>query len=240
MRMEAVLDYAAVIENSDRRNPARWKGTLDKLFPAPRKIAKRIHFASAPYTDVPHIMFKLREKNTLSAYCLRFIILTAARSMEARSAFWREVDFENKVWRIPAARMKAEREHAVPLCDEAIEILKKMRELQSSTAELVFQGERGGLLSDVSINKTLHGITSNCTVHGFRSSFRIWGAEMTSTPSAVLELALAHVNQNKTEAAYQRSDLFERRRGLMDAWASFCMSKSNIVFLKKDLLNECG
>lgn len=234
MRVEAVLDYAAVIENNERRNPARWKGTLDKLFPAPRKIAKRIHFASAPYPDVPRIMSELRIKNTLGAYCLRFIILTAARSMEARSAFWREIDFENKVWRIPAARMKAEREHAVPLCSEAVEILQKMREFQSPVAELVFQGERGGLLSDVSINKILHATASNCTVHGFRSSFRIWGAEMTSTPSTVLELALAHVNQNKTEAAYQRSDLFERRRVLMEAWGIYCSSEGKIINFQKE------
>lgn len=233
MRMEAVLDYAAVIENSDRRNPARWKGTLDKLFPAPRKIAKRVHFPSAPYAEVPQIMLELRKLNSLGAYCLRFIILTAARSMEARSAFWREIDFENKVWRIPAIRMKAEREHEVPLCDEVIGILQIMRELQPPNTELVFQGERGGLISGVTINKTLHAIASNCTVHGFRSSFRIWGAETTSTPSAVLELALAHVNQNKTEAAYQRSDLFERRRVLMDAWGVYCCSGSNIYQINK-------
>jgi integrase len=156
-----------------------------------------------------------------------------AIALEARSAFWHEIDFENKVWKIPASRMKAERDHVVPLCDEAIEILEKMRELQPLTAELVFQGERGGLISDVTINKTLHAIAPNCTVHGFRSSFRIWGAETTSTPSAVLELALAHVNQNKTEAAYQRSDLFERRRVLMDAWGVYCCSGSNVYQINK-------
>ncbi len=240
MRMEAVLDYAAVIENSDRRNPARWKGTLDKLFPAPRKVTKKVHFASAPYTDVPRIMSELRNKNSLAAYCLRFTILTAARSMEARAAFWNEIDLKNKVWKIPAARMKAGREHVVPLCDEAVDILVRMRELQSEKTQLVFQGERGGVLSDVTINKTLHSIASNCTVHGFRSSFRIWGAEMTSTPSAVLELALAHVNQNKTEAAYQRSDLFERRRVLMDAWGLFCKKDSKVVYLHREVINECG
>src|SRR5690348_8698018 len=119
--------------------------------------------------------------------------------MEARSAFWREIDLVNKVWKIPASRMKAEREHAVPLCDEVIEILQKIRELQPKNAELVFQGERAGILSDVTINKTLRAIAAGYTVHGFRSSFRIWGAEMTSIPSAALELALAHVNKNKTE-----------------------------------------
>lgn len=236
MRIEAVLDYAAVIENSDRRNPARWKGNLDKLFPAPRKVAKKVHFASAPYTDVPNIMSELRNKTSLSAYCLRFTILTAARSMEARAAFWSEIDLKNKIWKIPAARMKADREHVVPLCDEAVDILLKMRELQSDKTELVFQGERGGVLSDVTINKTLHAIASNCTVHGFRSSFRIWGAEMTSTSSAVLELALAHVNNNKTEAAYQRSDLFERRQKLMEAWGVFCSGKNNLLILEKELV----
>jgi integrase len=233
MRIEAVLDYAAVIENTDRRNPARWKGNLDKLFPAPRKIAKRVNFASAPNVEVPRIMAELRKKNSLSAYCLRFTILTAARSMEARSAFWREIDLENKVWKIPASRMKAEREYAVPLCDEAIEILKKMREFQPENAELVFQGERGGVLSDVTINKTLRSIASGYTVHGFRSSFRVWGAEMTSIPSAALELALALVNTNKTESAYQRSDLFERRRELMTSWGIFCCGGSNVYQINK-------
>ncbi len=238
MRIEAVLDYAAVLEESDRRNPARWKGNLDKIFPAPRKVTKPVHFASAPYTEVPRIMEELRVKNSLSAYCLRFIILTAARSMEARSAYWSEINLEKRIWTIPASRMKANREHTVPLCGEAIEILLKMQEFRQVENPLVFQGERKGLISDVAINKTLRGVAKNCTTHGFRSSFRVWGAEMTVASSAVLELALAHANKNKIEAAYQRSNLFEKRRELMEAWVEFCGNKYNIMTFYKEKLHD--
>jgi len=230
-RIEAVLDYAAVHDGSDRRNPARWKGTLDKILPAARKVTKQVHYAAAPYSDVPRIMSALRNKDFLSAYCLRFIILTSARSGEARGALWSEINLDEKVWVIPGSRMKAEREHRVPLCDEAIKILTKMQQWRIDDAERVFQGTRGGLLSDVSVNNTLHAIAPKVTVHGFRSSFREWGAETTTFPSAVLELALAHVNKDKVEEAYQRSDLFERRIELMSAWGSYCANSGKIVQL---------
>lgn len=234
MRMEAVLDYAAVHEGSDRRNPARWKGNLDMVLPSPRKIKKVTHFASASYSDVPRIMSELRSKDCLSAYCLRFTILTATRSGEARGALWSEINLDVRSWTIPAERMKAQREHVIPLCDEAIEILKTMQQWRMNGAELVFPGTRGGCISDVAINKTLHAIAPDVTVHGFRSSFRIWGAETTSTPSAVLELALAHVNPNKVEAAYQRSDLFERRKELMTIWGDYCGNLGEVVQLHQE------
>lgn len=230
-RIESILDYAMVHEDADRRNPARWKNNLDKIFPAPKKIAKRVHHPAAEYEDIPSIMSKLREKDFLSAYNLRFTILTAARSGEARGALWKEIDLANKVWTIPAERMKAKREHKVPLCDEAMEILATMKTWNIHDRDLVFPGVRGGLLSDVAVNKTLHTINPDISVHGFRSTFRVWGAETTSTPSAVLELALAHVNQNEVEAAYQRSDLFERRRELMTIWGNYCKANGNVVQL---------
>ncbi len=232
-RIEAVLDYAAVHDGSDRRNPARWKGNLDKILPAPRKVTKHVHHAAAPYTDIPRIMSALRDKDFLSAYCLRFTILTVARSGEARGALWNEIDMNEKVWIIPAHRMKAEREHRVPLCDEVMNILIKMQQWRLDDSERVFTGIRGGLLSDVAVNKTLHAIAPNVTVHGFRSSFREWGAETTSFPSAVLELALAHVNKDKVEEAYQRSDLFERRRELMTAWGKYCGTAGRILKMVK-------
>ena len=234
MRIEAVLDYAAVHESSDRRNPARWKGNLDKILAAPNKIKKTTHFASAPYSDVPRIMSALRHKDCLSAYCLRLTILTATRSSEARGALWSEICLDKKIWTIPAERMKAKRDHTIPLCDEAIEILQIMMKWRMNNAALVFPGTRGGLISDVAINKTLHAIASDVTVHGFRSSFRVWGAETTSTPSAVLELALAHVNRNRVEAAYQRSDLFDRRRELMTVWGEYCGTFGEVVQLCKE------
>jgi integrase len=233
-RIEAVLDYASVHDDEQNRsNPARWKGVLDKVLPAPRKVTKRVHLAAAPYSDVPKIMSALRKKDFLSAYCLRFTILTAARSGEARGALWSEINLNKRVWIIPANRMKAEREHRVPLCDEAIKILAKMQQWQIDDAERVFQGIRGGLLSDVSVNNTLHAIAPKATVHGFRSSFRQWGAETTSFPSAVLELALAHTNKDKVEEAYQRSDLFKRRIELMSAWGKYCANSGKIVQLTK-------
>ena len=220
-RIESVLDYAAVHEDADRRNPARWRGNLDKVLPPPKKIAKVKHHPAADYNDVPKIMEALRAKDSLSAYNLRFTILTAARSGESRGALWSEIDIPNKVWTIPAKRMKAEREHKVPLCDEAIEILAMMKKWNVENSEFVFSSRKNSI-SDTAVNKTLHLINPNITVHGFRSSFRVWGAETTSTPSAVLELALAHVNQNEVEAAYQRSDLFERRRDLITTWGDYC------------------
>lgn len=230
-RLEAVIDYAAVHENDDRRNPARWKGNLDKVFQAPRKVTKPKHHAAAPYADVPSIMETLRKKDSTSAYCLRWTILTAARHSESRGATWSEIDEAAKLWAVPEKRMKASRNHNVPLCAEALAILKTMKARKVDGCNFVFPGAKGGLLSDVAVNKTLHLIAPDATVHGFRSSFRQWGAETTSFASAVLELALAHVDPNKVQATYQRSDLLELRRDLMAAWASFLENRDNVVRL---------
>lgn len=231
-RIESVLDYAMVHEGAHGRyNPARWKGNLDHILPAASKVAVRVHHAAANYSDVASIMSALRDKDFLTAYCLRFTILTAARSGEARGALWDEIDLAAKTWTIPAARMKAAVLHRVPLNDEAVQILKTMQAWRLNDAERVFNGAYGGLLADVSVNKTLHSVAPAVTVHGFRSSFRMWGAETTAYPSAVLEAALAHVNQNEVEAAYQRSDLFERRRELMQSWGNYCGSKGNVIQL---------
>jgi len=234
-RVEAVLDYAAVHEGAHGRyNPARWKANLDTVLPAASNVKKRVHHAAAPYADVPGIMSALRGKDCLSAYCLRFTVLTAARSGEARGALWNEIDTKAGTWTIAADRMKAGLAHKVPLSDEAIEILAKMQEWRQDDADSVFPGARGGLLSDVAVNKTLHAVAPEVTCHGFRSSFRIWGAEKTSFPGAVLELALAHVNRDQVEAAYQRSDLFDRRVELMAAWGRYCAGAGNVVQIVRD------
>jgi len=233
-RIEAVIDYAGVHEGAHGRyNPARWKANLDMVLPAASKVATRVHHAAADYVVVPDILSALREKDFLSAYCLRFTILTAARSGEARGALWSEIDFAAKTWTIPAARMKAGVLQRVPLNDEAMQVLTKMQEWRMGDSERVFIGERGGLLSDVAVNKMLHSIAPDVTVHGFRSSFRMWGAETTAYPSAVLEAALAHVNPNEVEASYQRSDLFERRRELMQAWGNYCGNIGNVLQIVK-------
>lgn len=231
-RIEMVLDYAAVHGLADgTRNPARWKGVLDKVLPQPNKVRTREHHAAAPYSAVPAILVALRGKEHVSALCLRLVILTGVRSGEARGAEWSEIDLEAKTWTIPADRMKAHREHRVPLCAEAIEILTAAKPWKRANSDRVFPGARGGLLSDVALNKTLHTAAPEATVHGFRSAFRDWGAEQTSFPSAVLELALAHVNPNKVEAAYQRSDLFERRVELMRAWGEFAKNGGRLLQL---------
>lgn len=230
-RIEAVLDYAAVHEESDRRNPARWRGNLDKVFQAPRKVTKPQHHAAAPYAMVPKLMAALKRKDSTSAFCLRFTILTAARSGEARGACWSEIDEAGECWTIPASRMKAGREHKVPLSAEALAILKKMKPRKIAGSDFIFAGPTGGLLSDVAVNKTLHADMPDVTVHGFRSSFRDWGAETTAYPSAVLEAALAHTNNNKVEAAYQRSDLFQRRKELMASWAGYIAGNNNVIRL---------
>ncbi len=231
-RIEAVLDYAAVHGLADgTRNPARWKGTLDKVLPAPRKVTARQHHAAAPYSDVPRIMAALAAMSHVSALCLRFTILTAARSGEARGARWDEIDLSAAMWTIPASRMKAARPHRVPLSAPAVAILRTMQALRRPEVDLVFPGGRDGLLSDVAVNKTLHGIAPDVTVHGFRSAFRTWAEEQTSYPRSVTEAALAHTNADKVEAAYQRSDLFERRRELMRAWADYSTGAGRVVQL---------
>jgi len=192
-RIEAVLDYAAVHEGAHGRyNPARWKGNLDQVLPAASKVSKRVHHAAADYADVPGILSALRDKDFLSAYCLRFTILTAARSGEARGASWNEIDMTAKTWTIPAARMKAGVLQRVPLCDEAMQVLTKMLEWRMGDSERVFMGERGGLLSDVAINKTLHSIAPDVTVHGF-------GVDAARTADA------AQINEQRLQA---RTDLF--------------------------------
>ncbi len=233
-RIEAVLDYAAVHDLCDgARNPARWKGMLDKVLPKPDKVRTKEHHAAAAYADLPRIMAALRDKGHVSALALRFIILTACRSGEGRGATWDEIDLAAKVWTIPAARMKAAKPHRVPLAEDALAILRTMQQWRREDCTLVFPGARGGLLSDVAVNKTLHGIAPDVTVHGFRSAFRDWAAEQTAFPARVCELCLAHGNPDKVEAAYQRSDLFDKRRELMDAWASYCSGASNVVHMAR-------
>jgi integrase len=228
-RIETVLDAAAIMDaDLARPNPARWTGVLSKVLQPPHKVTPITHHPSAPYADLPRIMAALATKDHTSALCLKFIILTACRSGEARGADWSEIDLEASLWTIPVGRMKAGREHRVSLSDEAIKILKVMRERNPQPKKpvgRVFPGERGGLLSDVAVNKTLHLIAPGVTVHGFRSSFRVWGAEQTDFPSEALELCLAHRTEGETVRAYQRSDLIDKRKAIMQSWSNYCTAK---------------
>lgn len=231
-RIEAVLNCAAVDEDDlARANPARWKGVLQNIgFPTPHKVTPPIHHAAAEYKDVPAIMAALREKDSTSANCLRWAILTATRSGESRGAKWSELKEPESMWEIPASRMKASRKHHVALCDEALEILASMKKRKVVDCDFIFPGAKGNKLWDVSVNKTLHAIDDTITVHGFRSSFKTWGTE-TRQDRDILELCLAHLNPNKVEAAYQRSELIELRRNVMMAWANYCAAKNNVVQL---------
>ena len=226
-RIEAVLDYAKVRGWRAGENPARWKGHLDHLFPAKGKVAKVKHHAALPWPQMPAVMAQLRDATHVSARCLCFTILTAARAAEARSARWREIDLVSKVWTVPAERMKGGNEHRVPLADAAIEILQAMEPLADEPDSLIFPGQSAGKpLSDVAVSKSLRAVAPDVTVHGMRSTFRDWAAEKTAYPREVAEAALAHVNKDRVEAAYRRSDLFDLRAGLMRDWSKFCMSLS--------------
>lgn len=220
-RVEAVLDWATVTGHRSGDNPARWKGNLDAVLASPNKVAKKQHFAAMPYTDVPAFLTDLREREGIAARALEFTILTAARSGEARGATWKEIDMEAGTWTIPADRMKAGREHRVPLTDAALAILRALPRLDASPDAPVFFAPRGGHLSDMTLTAVLRRMGKDATTHGFRSSFRDWAADQTSFPREVAEQALAHTLQG-VEAAYRRSDLFEKRRTLMDAWACYC------------------
>ncbi len=237
-RIENTLDYAKTRGWRTGENPARWKGHLDHLLPARAKIARVVHHAALPWADLPTVMGNLENSVGTSALCLKFTILTAARSGEARGARWNEVDLGGKVWTVPASRMKAAQEHRVPLSDAALAILKVVEPLKNAPDGLVFPGgRRDKPLSDVAVSKALAAVADGFTVHGMRSTFRDWAAERTNFPREVAEAALAHTNRDKVEAAYRRSDLFEQRARLMREWAKFCTapaSKSgNITTIRK-------
>jgi len=222
-RIENVLDYAKTRGWRKGENPARWKGHLDHLLPARASIARVVHHAALPWADVPEVMGELAKAGGNSTLCLRFTVLTAARSGEARNARWNEIDMKAKVWTVPAEKMKAKVEHRVPLSDAALDVLKIVLPLKAADDGLVFQGGRKGQpLSDVAVSKALAAVADGVTVHGMRSAFRDWAAELTAYPREVAEAALAHANCDKVEAAYRRSDLFDVRTRLMRDWADFC------------------
>jgi integrase len=221
-RIERVLDWATVRGFRQGANPARWKGHLDTLLPARAKLRPVEHHAALPWAEVPAFVADLRSREALAARAVEFAILTAARTGEVLGARWAEFDLQAGTWTVPAERMKAGREHRVPLSREALAILSLLK--GTSDGEYVFPGgRRGRPLSGMALLMLLRRMgRGDLTAHGFRSSFRDWAAERTNYPRAVAEAALAHRLKDKTEAAYARSDLFERRRRLMADWARFC------------------
>lgn len=223
-RIEAVLDYAAAMGVRAGDNPARWRGHLDHLLPKPSKVRAVKHHPAMPYADVPAFMASLAQRDGVSARALEFTILTAARSGETREMRWAEIDLDNRMWIIPAERMKAAKEHRVPLTDQALALLGE----RGGDNDLVFGSETkpGKPISDMSMTAVLRRMKLNgITVHGFRSSFRDWAGETTHFPREVIEAALAHQLKDKAEAAYARGDLLDKRRELMAAWAGHCLLK---------------
>ena len=223
-RIEAVLDWATVRGYRKGENPARWRGHLSKLLPARSKVRKVKHLTALPYAELPGFMVALRAQGGIAARALEFTILTAARTGEAIGAKWNEISLTDKVWTVPAERMKAGKEHRVPLSGPALRILENMNPGGDAPDHFVFQGgKHGKALSNMAMIAVLRRMgRGDSTVHGFRSSFRDWAAERTNFPSEVAEMALAHAVGDKVEAAYRRGDLFERRRRMMAAWATFC------------------
>lgn len=222
-RIEAILDWATVRHYRSGENPARWKGRLDKLLPAPAKIKKVTHHKALAVDKMPGFMKDLRERAGYSARALEFAILTAARSGEIRGASWNEIDLTSGVWTVPADRMKAGKEHRVPLSEQALKLLQSLPRMVGS--ELAFPSARGVPLSDMSLLAVMKRMEVDAVPHGFRSTFRDWVGECTTYPRELAENALAHVLQNKVEAAYRRGDALEKRRTMMQEWANFCTSK---------------
>jgi integrase len=223
-RMEAILDWAKVRGYRTNENPARWRSHLDKLLPARGKVRRVEHHAALPYAELPGFLVALREREGIAARALEFTVLTAARTGETIGARWNEFDLLDKTWTVPAARIKAGREHRVPLSVRALSILEEMRAHRSADDSFVFPGGKPGkpLWNATFLMLLRHMGRSDLTTHGFRSSFRDWAAERTNFPSEVAELALAHAVRNPVEAAYRRGDMFEKRRRLMQQWATFC------------------
>jgi integrase len=227
-RIETILDAAKARGYREGENPARWRGHIAQILPARSRLTRGHHKAMS-YEVVPAFLAELRLRSAMAALALEFVILTAARTGEVLGATWDEVDFEKAVWTVPGRRMKAGKEHRVPLSPRAVEILEKTKPLGK---DRLFPAEKRGTLSAMAMTMLLRRMKLDCTVHGFRSAFRDWAAESTGYPHEVCEMALAHVIANKAEAAYRRGDLFEKRRRLMMDWADYCsnpMAKSSTV-----------
>jgi len=216
-RIESVLDWAKARGLRSGDNPAAWKGNLDALLPAPAKVSKVKHHKAIEWQQCPTFIAELRKLNGKGARALEFLILTGVRSGEVREATWDEMNLSQAIWTIPASRMKAGKEHRVPLSSSALSILKSLPQGEG----FVFKNDKGCAYSDMALTMILRRMNKEFTVHGFRSTFRDWAGETTSYPREVIEHALAHQLKDKAEAAYARGDLFTKRIGLMKSWTDF-------------------
>lgn len=218
-RIERIMGWAIARGHRSGLNPARWKDHLDQQLAAPGKIAKAVHHAALPVDHMVAFISDLRGADGMGARALEFVILTAARSGEVRGARWSEIDLVEKVWTVPGDRMKAGKEHRVPLSPSALDLLAKLPRIAGT--DIVFPAPRGGPLSDMTLTAVLRRMKVPATAHGFRSTFRDWAAERTNYPRDVAEMALAHTIGDKVEAAYRRGDLFAKRSRMMADWAKF-------------------
>jgi integrase len=235
-RIESVLDWATARGYRQGENPARWRGHLENLLPKKSKVRRVEHHAAIAYGELAGFVAELRGQEGVGARALEFAILTAARTGEVIGARWDEIDLAERLWTIPADRMKAGREHRVPLSEAALAIVEQLAKIREG--DFVFPGgRRGRPLSNMSMLMLLRRMgRTDLTAHGFRSTFSDWAAERTNFAAEVREMALAHVVADKVEAAYRRGDLFQKRRALAEAWAKFCSTpsaqKGNVVALR--------
>jgi len=223
-RIERILDFATAMKLRTGDNPARLKGNMDHLLANRSKVSRVKHHDALDYRQLPTFMTSLTERDGVAARALEFAILTAARTGEVTGARWGEIDLDAALWTIPANRMKARRDHRVPLSEAAVALLKALPREAGGDYVFISAMKRGEALSNMAMTNVLKrmGRKQRVTVHGFRSTFRDWAAERTAYPDAVVEMALAHAVGNAVEAAYRRGDLFEKRYRLMTDWARYC------------------
>ena len=230
-RIKTVLDYATVNEYRNGTNPAQWTGYLSTQLPSPKKLQKVEHHPAVPYQMIGDFMSKLRANESISAKAVEFLILTAVRSGSVRQAEWSEIDYNKKLWVIPAEHTKAKQEHRVPLQPQAIKLLKSLHKMAGSN--IVFTSPTGKELSDMALSQLMRGmrdrgeLTVDAVPHGFRSTFRDWAAEQTAYPDEIRKAASGHTVGDAVKEAYQRTDLLEKRRKLMLEWANF-LDKSSV------------
>ena len=224
-RIKTVLDYSTVNEYRSGTNPAQWTGFLSTQLPSPKKIQKKEHHPAVPYQQIGDFISKLRSNPSLSAKALELLILTAVRSGSVRNAEWTEIDFDNSLWVIPPEHTKSRKEHRVPLQPQATKLLKSLN--RSSGSNLIFPNRTNKALSDMALNQLMRGmrkrgeLTGEGVPHGFRSTFRNWAAEQTAYPDEIRKAASGHTVGDSVKEAYQRTDLLDKRRNLMNEWAKY-------------------
>jgi integrase len=243
-RIKTVLDYATVNEYRAGTNPAQWTGYLSTQLPSPKKLQKVEHHPAVPYQMVGDFISKLRKNDSISARAVEFLILTAVRSGSVRMAEWFEIDFDKALWIIPAEHTKARQEHRVPLQPQAITLLKSLPVMAGSN--FIFPSPKGKALSDMALSQLMRGmrergeITVDAVPHGFRSTFRDWAAEQTAYPDEIRKAASGHTVGDAVKEAYQRTDLLDKRRNLMNEWAKFLNQPSVKQSTKVAKLNRRG